>query len=101
MENLRNIYGKVLSKKNIWWVAKWAYVVEVVKQYIHNSNNLSLSNITVSWYVKHNFLVICTNSNSLKTEIFLNKKNIIEHVNTKLQTMWYENIVDMRVKLNT
>ena len=93
MENLKKIYTKVLAKKWINSISKWAYSLEIIKKFLYEK--LNTKNIKVRWKLKNNILFVNITPSILSTELFINKKQVLEQLNWKLKSLWYTAIKDI------
>ena len=56
-------------------------------------------NRILTWYVKFSTLFLKTSDQSLKIQIFKQKTKLLEHINTQLSNLGYQQkITDLRIK---
>lgn len=56
-------------------------------------------NQILTWYVKFSTLFLKTSDQSLKIQIFKQKTKLLEHINTQLSNLGYQQkITDLRIK---
>ncbi len=92
MEDFKKHLAKRLSKKNLTNLSIGAFVLKEIENFFHQK-------VKINWKLKNGIAFVVPTPLSAKTEIFLNKKEIINHVNTQLNNFWFEvEIKDIIIK---
>ena len=92
MHNLKDKLRESLAKKNINKLSMWSFCIKMIESYFWKTSQ-------ITGYLKNWILFIKPEDMFIKTQIFLNKKQIIEKINKNLVDFGYkQKILDILVK---
>ena len=78
------------------------HALNATKSYLkidEKADDILEENQILTWYVKFSTLFLKTSDQSLKIQIFKQKTKLLEHINTQLSTLGYQQkITDLRIK---
>ena len=80
----------------------WTLALNATKSYLkiaEKADDILEENQILTWYVKFSTLFLKTSDQSLKIQIFKQKTKLLEHINTQLSNLGYQQkITDLRIK---
>ena len=96
------IARKNLAQKFQGFRMIWTLALNATKSYLkidEKVDDILEENQILTWYVKFSTLFLKTSDQSLKIQIFKQKTKLLEHINTQLSTLGYQQkITDLRIK---
>ncbi len=93
MKDFKKLLWASLAKNKIAGIWKWAFTNSVLTKYIQKHFQ---THIIIQWKLQNNIYFVKLSNPSLSNFLFLHKKQIIEHINEKLQNMNFQKINDIK-----
>ena len=90
MEDLRQAMKSRFSMQHRGMNMIWSIVLNEIKS-IYNIESIDpeIQEEIISWYVKNQKIFIKTKDQALKIQMFKEKKIVLEKINDKLSSVWY------------